>query len=236
MQAGIDPDLIDESSFQAVTSHQLGISIPSTASGEPEKYSDYIVQVLQSMLWRLGFTQVGAEIKIGIIPTQPFQAAADYAADEIDHKLVNYEQSYTDIYAKVRAEYNTFEVLMDGESKTYLEVENAKARDLHLATAKLDVSLLQYVESEAQVAAQRIAYMLGDRRAFYTIQLKQLFLTRANLAVSYDLTRKQLPGFPYVPGTDRTSQLSVVEVQKSTAGPILVLEDQQGIQDNSGGW
>lgn len=236
--AGIEDDQIDEDGFDDMDAdaHPIGIAIPATAAGTAENFSDYVLKVLQSMLWRLGFVQVGAEIKIGIIPTQPFQAGADYSADELDHKLVNYEQSFADIYYSARCQYGVREILLGSQAHDYKVGVCDRARDLHLVTREFPLTILQYVGDNAQTIAQRLAYLLGDRRAFYTIQLKQRYLARASLGVSYDLTRKQLPGFPYVPGTDRTSQLSVVEVQKSTAGPILVLEDQQGIQDNSGGW
>lgn len=237
LQAGIDADLVDEASFQAVgaDSYPLGIAWPATAAGSLPTYKDLIIQVLQSMLWRLGFVSSGDDIKIGLIATEPM-TSADQEADEEDHQLLEYTHDYADVYYRVKGEWAARELRIDGTQPSYALSDNTKARDLHLSTEELELTLLQYVEANAQAVTDRLAFMLGDRRALYTVLLEQRFLDRADLGTKYDLVRQQMPGFAFEYLTQRTRRMQVVEMQKSTQGVKLVLDDQAGIQDNQGSW
>ena len=237
LQAGIDAALIDETSFQAVgaSSHSLGIVWPATAAGALPTYKDLITQVLQSMLWRLGFVSSGQDIKIGLIDTEPM-ASADEEADEEDHQLLEYSHDYADVYYRVKGEWAAQEQRLDGSQQSFVRADNVKARDLHLTTQELELTLLQYVETEAQSIVDHLAFMFGDRRALYTVLLEQRFLDGTELGTKYDLVRQQMPGYAFEYLTQRTRRMRVVEMQKSTQGVKLVLDDQAGIQDNQGSW
>lgn len=237
--AGISQDLIDETSFQNVgaDSHQLGIAIPEDAAGDPTSFKEEILRVLNSMLWRLAFVQSGNEVKIGLVAMGPFAGSADYTADEQDAKLLSWEANFADIYHWVKGTYNKLERKVNDEADTYAFQSVDRARDLHFMRERgYSTELLQYVQSEAQEAISHLAYALSDRRAFYRVWVEQYFLDKANLGASYDLTRQQMPGFPYVRGTQRTRQTAVAEVQKATPGVTLSLDDQAGIQRNAGSW
>lgn len=238
--AGIDTDLIDENSLQnagADNDAPLGLAIPRGYSDtDMPTYKEMIQLVLQSALWRLGFVASGNEVKIGIAPTQPFVAGADYDVDELDHRSMEYEHDYGSTYLQVRCPYNRKEYLGDTESQEYTLGANDLARDLHLATRTLVLDSIHYRSEDAEVLKDRLVFAVSDRRAFYKFILEQRFIDKTNIGATYDLTRQDLPGYEFVPGTNRTRQLAAIEVVKNSLGATLVLEDQKGIQDNAGSW
>lgn len=238
--SGMDPELIDENSLQNAGSDNdapLGLAIPQNFSDtDAPTYKEMIQLVLQSALWRLGFVAYGNEVKIGIAPTQPFVAGGDYDVDELDHRSMEYEHDYGSTYLQVRIPFNKKEYLGVTEAQEYKLGSNDLARDLHLATRTLVLESLHYRTDDAEVLKDRLVFAVSDRRAFYKFVLEQRFIDKTNIGATYDLTRQDLPGFEFVPGTNRTRQLAAIEVVKSSLGVTLVLEDQKGIQDNSGSW
>lgn len=238
INTGLSPEDIDEASFQAIgaSSHALGLAIPSAIGDQPPTYRDAITNVLQSMLWRLTFVESGNDIKIGLVEQAPM-SGADQAVDEAtDFRLTDFEVDYGDVYFRVASRFAIREYRISGAEDSFTLAENTLARDLHFITKKFTVDLMQYVLEDAQQVTDRLALMLGDRRAYYTLELDPRYLDKAPVGAAYDVSREQLPGFAFIPGTSRTRRMRAVEVQKSIRGVKLVFEDQKGIEDNSGGW
>lgn len=239
-ESGIDTDLIDEDSFADAgdgNTAPLGLAMPRSPSETAyPTYKDMIQLVLQSTLWRLGFVEVGNEIKIGIAPTQPFVASADYDVDELDHRAFDYQHDSTGLYWTVRLNFNKKEILPDGDFADWTLGANDLARDLHLSTKEFTSESLHYRRDDAEQLKDRLTYALGDRRGIYTFILEQRFIDKTAVGASYQLEREDLPGYAFASGTKRSRQLSAIEVSKTSLGVNLVVEDQKGIQDNSGNW
>lgn len=240
IRSGISATDIDETSFQSVgPGHALGRAIPRVKSTQSvETYKTVIQEILDSMLWKLGLVRSGPDLKIGLIEIAPFDTDADYTADEVDAALKDFEVDWSDIYYTTTLTYNVRENALPGADQFPVTVlaTNDKARAQHLATRDYPAEILQYVSTNAQTIADRLSFILGDRRAFYTFTLGQEFISKGQVGKSFDFIRQFMPGFALVDGTQRTRRLSVIEVEKSHNGVKLVGEDQQGIEDNSGGW
>lgn len=251
-QAGVENAMIDQSTFDsAATNHALGLAIPSSRSASvAPTWKDLIQLVLQSMIWKLVYLDASGEVLVGLKETAPFVASADYDADDVDFADFSFEHDYSAVYQRVAFQYGFKEAPREGANDIFYAAqsinvsdgtqvalgENYLARDLHESTATLEIMGLQYMLAQAQVVADRYAFALGDRRAFYRLALGPEFLTKATLGASYDVLRKQLPGYALDVDTYRTRQTVLVQSTKSTQGVNLVLEDQKGIQDNSGDW
>lgn len=248
-QAGIPNSMIDKDTFAAAsTNHALGLAIPrNRADSEAPTYKDLIDLVLGSMLWKLIYVVSGQELKIGLIETGPFVASADYEADEQDFLDFEFEHDYSALYNRVVLEYGFKEMAREGDSDIFLTTfspdgtqavtsENRMAKDLHMTEQTFEREILQYIYTQAQIIADRYAFALGDRRAYYNLTLGPSFLEKAILGVSYQVIRKQLPGYEFDEDVERERQTMLIESTKSARGVNLTLEDQKGIQDNSGDW
>ena len=241
--AGFEMNSVDQNTFESVgaDSHALGIAIPPSHDqiSEFPTYKAMIAQILDSMLWRLSFVEGADEVKLGLVAVGPIALAADYDADEDRHAGMEFTQDYGDIYKKVTLSYadrSEVQIDLDDLAPVFVFAENKAARDLHFSALEWTSSILQYDQAQAQKIADRLSYALGDRRGIYKTVLDSGFIGQSNLGASINLIRQRLPGFPFQYGENRTRQLMVIEVQKSTRGVSITLEDQKGIQDHAGEW
>lgn len=245
-KAGIPNDMIDVTSFSSLsTNHALGVAIPANKSDAvAPTYKELIGQVLQSMMWKLCYVNVDNEMKIGVLETGPFAGAADYEIDDKDLRNFAFEHDYSDIYKRVQLTYWKKEYQGDGTNpyagtptgNLVAAAESRTARDLHFSRELFQLDILQYLPADAQVIADRYAIALGDRRAFYSVTLGTAYIDRDALGTSYQVKRSQLPGFELDLDIERERQTAVIESTKSDLGVTLTLEDQKGIEDNSGDW
>lgn len=241
--SGFDVGSIDENTFGNIgdDSHALGLVIPplhDQISVFPT-YKDMVAQILDSMLWRLSFVDGVGEVKLGLVAVGPFVAAADYEADEDRHRGLDFVHDYADIYRSITLAYakrDEVQILLSDLKPVFAYAESGSAADLHFSSKEWGSEILQYDQAQAQKIADRLSYALGDRRGLYKTVLDVGFVAQSNLGASIDLIRQRLPGFPFQYGENRARQLMVIEVQKSTRGVSITLEDQKGIQDHSGEW
>jgi hypothetical protein len=248
LDSGFQVADIDKTSFSAVENHSIGIAIPREHDiTSAETYREVIAEILKSMLWTMAFTDLSNEIKLGLFQVAPFVSAAGTAAKESDHNEFGFKHDYSDIYREVIVTYfkkdqekpdnaqlgtSPYTGLVNG---TIIETSD-KAKNLHFSSSSIGIEVLQYDAAEAGEIARRFSIALGDRRGLYTISLGANFIGTANVGNYYILHREHLPGFEFVYGTENQRQVIVVEVQKSARGVTLTLEDQKGIQDDSGVW
>lgn len=241
--SGFDVNAIDKNTFETIgaESHALGIVIPPAydqISNFPT-YKALVAQILDSMLWRLSFTDTGDELKLGLVAVGPFVAAADYEANEDRHAGLDFVHDYGDVYKSVKVAYakrDEVQIRLDDLAPVFGFARSGVAADLHFSSKEWNSEILQYDSTQAQKIADRLCFALGDRRGLYKTVLDVGFVAQSNLGASIDLIRQRLPGFAFQYGEDRARQLMVIEVQKSTRGVSITLEDQKGIQDHAGEW
>lgn len=240
--AAIYNDQWDKDTFSAVgaDSHTLGVLVPAERGGEPQTYKEVIAQILLSQLWKLGLvlTSTG-HVKLGLVAVQPFPSPFDYAVDKTEFLEFSWEQDYADIYSDLVARYKIAKSGATGANPlktSTLAKESLRAKYVHLVNATYQVDLLQFDESEADTAAAHLMFVLGERRGFYRLRLPYTQLLNAKVGANYQITRDHLPGFAYAFDAENARTLNLIEVQKDLSSVQLVLEDQKGIQDNSGDW
>lgn len=230
-----------DSQFQAVEddSYAVGLVIPSTReTTEPPYYREVLNKLLASNMYRMAMAQENSEIKLGITQVGPFPGSADYSANEQNHRDLSFSHDYAKTVSRVIIVYRKHEVLsvLDDAQDSREIVDNSVALDLHLIEDIFSLETLLVDPDEAEELAQRYAYLLGDRRGFWTADLELPYVDKSNLGATYDLSRQHLPGAAYTEGTENTKQLIVAEVNKSSRGVTITFEDQKGVQDNSGSW
>jgi hypothetical protein len=235
-------DQWDKDSFEAVgaDSHTLGYLVPNERGGKPQTYKEVIAKLLTSQLWKLGLTvTTTGHVKLGLAAVQPFPAPFDYAVDKTEFLEFSWEQDYADVYSDVVAKFKVAKSSFSAAiplSTTTVEKESLVAKYVHLAKATFEVELSQFDEDEGDTAASRIMFVLGERRGVYKIRLPYTQLLNAKVGANYQITRDHLPGFAYAFDAENARTLNLIEVQKDLASVHLLMDDQKGIQDNSGDW
>lgn len=243
--AGFSDAEIDKDSFSSVGSgsHTLGIAIPAQRANSPQTYKDVLGELLLSEIWKLGLTidfSTG-KMKMGLAALQPFPAPYDYQIDKTEIADLSWEQDYADIYSRIRSRFKIADATsfpVEGfQLETLSAVADSKiAAHVHGVNQTYDVNLRLFDEDEAQEITDRFSFIMGDRRAKYSMKLPFTQLINARVGVNYQVTRDHLPGFAYAFEAENQRTLNLLEVQKDLSNATLILDDQKGIQDNSGDW
>jgi hypothetical protein len=242
--AGFTESEMDTSSFQAVgaDSHTMGFVVPESRDGKPQSYKDVIARLLKSQLWKLGLSSDGTgRMRIGLSAIQPFPAPFDYAVDKTEFLEFQWDHDYLDVYSEVKAKYKIPDA--QGLSITTFQLnggvvskESPLAKHVHKVDSTYDIELAQFDTEEATTIAKRLMFILGDRRGNYRMRMPYTQLINARVGANYQVTRDHLPGLPYAFDAENARTLNLVEVQKDLSSVSLVLEDQKGVEDNSGDW
>jgi hypothetical protein len=241
VQAGIEKELIDKTSFEqfGADTHAMGFIAPiGVDDAKMPTYKEIMAEILQSGLLKVSLlNDATSGIYVGLYAVGPFATSGDFEITDAEYSQVEWAHDYNEIYSEVLAEYrvgnagNTPELL-----KNYVFVENLTAKYVHNASKRYDIQLKQMDDAEAQEAANRLAFVLSDRRMLYTLKLPQGFITKAAIGVAFLTNRNRLPGFDFDYNTQNQRTLGVVEVQKNIDNVLVTLDDQKAIQDNSGDW
>lgn len=244
ISAGFTSEEIDTTSFTDVgsNSHTLGIAIPASRDSQSaQTFKEIISQFLTSQIWKLNLTSdASGKLRIGLSSVQPFPSPGDYFISNTEFTDVSWEQDYGDIYSIISASYKIADssgIPSGFQLKTSLfQAENVLAKNVHFVNKTYAIELRQIDQSEAESIANRLSFILGDRRGIYKLRLPFTQLINSKVGVNYQITRDHLPGFSYEFDAGNQRTLNVVEVQKDPTSVSLILDDQKGIQDNSGSW
>ncbi len=246
-ELGIDEADIDVAAFQALepTSPAVGLAHPAEAVSEEKTNKDLILRILQADLLRLFIDQDG---KWTITRRAPF-GAADSEIDDtsILQNSIRYTFNYDDIASIVSLKYLIGEetyrfvkatgfprrVYMDSRVATSAEQNTARYLHLIQKTINYEVPLLR--EVDADIVSKRLAYIFAERKGRIEIGAKNEFFD-SNIDDTVNVKRTALPGSAFEPLTEREQKAKILERRRSTESVNIVLDDQKGIEDNSGGW
>ena len=87
--------------------------------------------------------------------------------------------------------------------------------------------------SDAATLATRLADIFGDRKGRFTIRSKNRFFSN-KISDVLEVNRTALPGFSFDKKTLRTRTFNILEIDKGLDSTTMVLDDQRGIEENSG--
>ena len=213
----------------------IGLVIPENVSDTMPTYKDIILKILETSLLRIF---LDTNLKWTIEELAPLGSAdRTISQDDIYDNSFSYDFDYKDIISDIIIEYGREEYSNFTKQERTYKVTSASdyARYVHNVEKQKTFKSLHFREADAQVTSDRLSYTLGDRNGKITFTTNRKFFTSLiNDTVS--VTREKLPNFEYVDGTDRTVSGSVVDIQRSLNKITIKIDDQKGIEDNSGAW
>lgn len=230
-------NLTEFTSVAASVTDKIGVAIP-------ERFDDtsfptareVVAQILQTGLLRLFLDD---DNKWSINQLGPVGSSdKTIEDDEILNTSARYQFDYKDVYSEVVVRYNSREVTQFkqiGESISSVTSTSSTASYLHKAARRLNMVSYHINAADAQTLADRLKYALGDRRGLITINTKNRFFN-TELDDVITVTRENLPGFEYAEGVDRSRDFVVNSTNKSLNQITITIDDQKGIEDNSGSW
>ena len=239
-QAGITEAEINTSSFQtleATVTGEVGFAIPTSSKNNFPSYKDILNEIFQSELLRLSFDENN---KYKISQTAPIGTLdKTIEEDEIIEGSFNFNVNFQDIISNVIVDYEAREVSRKNNlgDISYISVFSTSntAIELHQINKQRTFKSLHFESTDAQSLADRLKYALGDRSARISFATKNRFFnTEINDFIQVSTDR--MPGFEYVSNTLRSVSATVVETEKNLNQITLILDDQKGIEDNSGSW
>lgn len=246
-ELGVAEADIDTAAFQALESDAPAIGLAHPASGldEEQTYKQLLLRILQSDLLRLYIDQNG---KWTITRQGPF-GAADSEIDDtgITRNAISYEFDYRDISSIVSLRYLIGEgtyrfikatgfprvVFMDVRIATTAEQDSARYLHKIRKTRTYDSVLLR--EAEATVLADRLAFIFSERKGRISISTKNEFFD-SEIDETVNVKRTALPGSAFNADTVREQKGKILERRRSLESVNIILDDQKGIEDNSGSW
>lgn len=224
------------SSLQSSISDEVGFAIPPTAQNNFPNYKDLIIAISQTLLLKV-FLDDDATWKISQIG--PLGTAdKTIGDDEILVNSVNYTFDYKDIISLAIVQYQFREVSETGSTGgDYSKTQSSStiAKNLHDIERQKTFTSLHFNQADAQTLASRIRYALGERRGIATFRTKNRFFDTL-LDEVIDIERTRLPGFSFDEDTDRSRDFAVTKTSKSLQEITISIDDQKGIEDNSGSW
>jgi hypothetical protein len=225
-------------SLQSSCTDRVGFSIPQTATNAFPSFREILSSLLQTLLVKL-YVDNSDDWKISRVG--PLGAVTKTIEDdEILRKSVQVNLDYNDTISDVIVEYAFREIAdktfatQTGEVKT-VSKHSSLAEYLHLLKKQKTIRSLHYKESEATTYAQRLAYVLGERRGMMSLRTKNRFFDSL-LQDVIQVSRTRLLGYTFDEDTERTRSHAVVEVRRSLNQVSLLLDEQKGIEDNSASW
>lgn len=230
---GLPESEINTSSFTTLlgdTTEPIGFAIPKNRDSNFPKYKDLILDIIKSgfvkfypdfsMLWKVTQTK-----PIGTI-------SKSLDSEEILDKSIKYKFDYKDIASDFVVKYGFQEV-----SNNFKQVSQSSdiAKYLHEVTKSLTVESLHIFEEDAQLLADRLAFVFGDQQGEIKLDLKGRFFDEI---IDSDLTvnRTRLPGFEFDKDIERSRNFSIIDIDKSLRQVRLIMTDQKGIEENSADW
>lgn len=230
-----DLNLTSFSSLHSSVTDEIGFAVPESTSNDFPTYKEIILSICQTLLIRL-YSDFDGLWKIS--QTGPIGSNdKTIEDDEILLGSFKYNFSYQDILSRIYVQYAYREVGDLGMSQQYSSVTQTStvAKNLHGIDRQKTFDSLHFISSEAQTLADRLSFYFGDRRGTCIISTKNRFFD-TELDSVIGISRTRMPGYSYDSDTLRSSSFSVSSTQKSLQQITIELDDQKGIEDNSGDW
>lgn len=225
--------LLDETDWQALAiafDRPVGICIPDSIADSFPSWKDVVQRLLQTELLKIHYKIDSGLVKLTISQTQPISGTPEEITNaESGEKEFFY--SYDDTYESFRFTLNQGEATI---VNNVIEQESDPGFWLHRAGTIFNFDTLFQFVSDAQVIADRITFIYGERRGTVNVRLPLSFI-RKDIDEAVTLASEYLPGFAFS-GQINTRNHVVLRHAKSSNGVTVVLDDQKGIEDNSGDW
>lgn len=235
---GIPESDINTASFtsvQAALSDEIGMIIPANSNEEFPTYKKLIIQITKSLLLKVFLDD---DLKWKIEQVGPIGAAdKTIEDDEVLKGSFRYKFDYQDILSVAKVQYDFREVGRTGGVESFTKVSSTStlAQNLHKVEKQKTFTSLHFIAADAQKLADRMRFALGDRQGIVSFRTKNRFFDSI-LDEVIEISRDRLPGFVFARDVLRTTDFAVTKTSKSLRDINIELNDQKGIEDNSGSW
>jgi hypothetical protein len=226
------------SSLQSSVADQVGLTLPFSSAENFPSFRDLLTALYQTVLFKMF---VDDDNLFSLVQTGP-KGAVDKTIedDEILRDSLRYQFDYKDVRSDIFVEYAGKEVndrnqVVSDLSYSTVFSTSTIAKRLHKIDKQKTFRSFHFLESEAQTLADRLRYAIGDRSGRIELRTKNRFFD-SELNDVVKVSRDRMPGFAFVDGTDRDRETVVLASSKGLTNITLVLDDQKGIEDNSGSW
>lgn len=230
-------NLTDFAALRTATASQgMGFAIPSTSLGGFQSYKNIIIDIIKSALFRIILDNDQKWTLKALAPLLTPDKEID-STEIQDGFSCDFEHS--DMVSDVIVEYALREIsqTVNGpqDSTSQVIATSEYARHVHKVVKQQSFPSLHFRAVDAQELADRLSFVLGDRRATFKIQTRNRFFDSL-INDTITVTRQKLPGFEFESGTDRSREVSIIQVSKGLRGTTIEADDQKGIEDNAGSW
>lgn len=233
-----DLDTATFSSLQGSVSDEVGFAVPHNDDQNFPSFRSLLTELFQTALLKLFYND---DLKYSLVQTGP-KGAVDKTIedDEILKGTFSYGFDYKDIRSDIFVEYARKQVSDRNEkvgegSFSAVKSTSTLAKRLHKIEKQRTFKSLHYASSEAQTLADRLRYALGDRQGRIVFETKNRFFD-SELNDNIKISRSRMPGFSFDRNTLRDREAVVLSSKKSLDKISIELDDQKGIEDNSGSW
>lgn len=237
---GLSESEIDTSQFTSLEStitDEIGFALPYSRSNNFPYFSDIINRICQTLLLKIF---LNADNKWTISQISPIGTPTKTIED--DEILINsysHRFDYKDIISDVVVDYNKKEVSSRNEvaqdSYSSVNASSDIARYLHLIDKQKTFESFHFLESEAQILANRLCFIFSERLGIVELSTKNRFFNSL-IGDEVTITRTRQSGYEYDADLDRSRNFSITSIQKSLNNINIELSDQKGIEDNQGSW
>ena len=237
---GLAESEIDTAAFTSLQSSltdQIGLAIPQESTQDFPTYKTLLNSIMQTVLLKIFLDD---DDKWSTYQTGPLGSVAkSIEDDEILRGTVRYQFKYADLLSKVIIEYAKREInekhQPGGNNVSRETSTSTNAERLHKIERQKTFQSLHFLSSEASTLASRLRYVLGERSGRFRFATKNRFFD-TELGDNIKIVRARLPGFEYDQDTDREREFTTLSTAKGLTRIDIELEDQKGIEDNSGSW
>jgi len=214
----------------ASVTDELGFAIPGKAADSWDSYREIIASILQSLLLKL---YIDGNDNWAIAQVGPIGSATKTIGDDEILKD-SYRQTfdYNELISDAIVEYAFREVSEQNSATGQSLTERALsqvARRLHNIERQKTFKSQHFLAIEAQKLADRLSYIYGDRLSIAKFRTKNRFFdAKINDVITVEKGR--------LPGAVASADFATVSTDKSLREVLIEIDDQKGIEDNSGSW
>jgi hypothetical protein len=216
--------------LEAVVSDELGFAVPALSISEFPTIKDLISQFCQTALLKIFLDN---DLLWSVWQLAPLTTSTkSIEDDEILEDSVSYKIKYQDLASRVEIQYAEREIGIQGGQGTSLvsAFESDVAIRLHMVSKQQSFKSLHYRALEADVLAERLSLIFGDRRGELAFTTKNRFFDTL-LKDEITVSRDRMIGFEFSQDTLRSRSFVVTETKKSLTDIEITLDDIKGIED-----
>lgn len=240
---GLGASQVDTSTFTTLATgegndNRLGFAIPENSTDMFPTFKTLFQSLINTILFRVFLNNDDEWTVSRLSPGKT--VSKTITDDELTIGTIKYDFDYKDIVSDVIVKYNKREVSPTAgdvaPSSDTATAQSEVAKFLHEVNATREQESLHIEASDAQILANHLAFIFGERRGMVSIRTSDATFFDTLIADVVRIRRNAIPGFSFNADTLRDRDLSVIETSASLDEIDLTMDDEKGVEDNSSSW